>query len=69
MTEAEYNLVIARIEQLIAIDPDRESDEGFELEVLANKVETYEKKHYPIDKPTVEEVLKFRMEQDVILIQ
>ena len=69
MTEAEYNIALARIEQLIAIDPDRESNEGFELEVLVDKVETYEKKHYPIDKPTVEEVLKFRMEQDGILIQ
>lgn len=51
MTEAEYQLKLERIRELIDLDPKLDTPEGQELDQLATEVEAYEKEHYPLDGP------------------
>lgn len=61
-SEQDHAAALARIELLMDAEPGtRESDE---LDVLADLVEHYEKKHFPIPKPTPLEAIRFRMEQE-----
>lgn len=46
-TEAEYEMALLRLEEIFGAELG--SKEGEELEFLSGLVETYEKKHYPID--------------------
>jgi len=61
-TEAEYEVVLGRIEELMDAEPDSPEEE--ELELLALLVEKFEEEHYPIDLPDPVEAIKFRMEQE-----
>lgn len=65
-TEADYEEALARIDVLMDTDPDVETDEGKELELLVMLVEQYEDIHYPMDLPSPVEAIKFRMEQAVL---
>lgn len=60
-TEADYNSVLNRIEEIF--DAKAGTPEGDELEILGILVEEYEKRNFPIDAPDPIEALKFRMEQ------
>ncbi len=54
---------LAEIRALIPLDPEPESRDGKRLELLAALVESFEKEHFPIEKPDPIEAIKFRMEQ------
>jgi HTH-type transcriptional regulator / antitoxin HigA len=54
----DYERVLARVDELMDLDPNVGSSESDELEVLALLVEKYEEKHWHIAEP-----IKFRMEQ------
>jgi HTH-type transcriptional regulator/antitoxin HigA len=60
-TEADHKAALARIDALM--DAVIDSPEAEELSVLADLVEAYEAKHFPIDLPTPVEAIRFRMEQ------
>ena len=60
-TEEEYNLALARLEEIF--DSEVGTSEGDELELLSLLIDNYEKVHYPIDLPDPIEAIKFRMEQ------
>lgn len=60
-TEADHRAALARIDALMDAAPD--SVEADELSVLAELVEAYEAKHFPIELPTPVEAIRFRMEQ------
>lgn len=60
-TEADYQQVLARLEQIFDAVPG--TPEGDELEVLAILVEHYESQRFPIDLPDPVEAIQFRMEQ------
>jgi HTH-type transcriptional regulator/antitoxin HigA len=60
-TEADHKAALARIDALM--DAMVDSPEAEELSVLADLVEAYEAKHFPIDLPTPVEAIRFRMEQ------
>jgi HTH-type transcriptional regulator/antitoxin HigA len=60
-TEADHRAALARIDALM--DAVVGSPEADELSVLADLVEAYEAKHFPIDLPTPVEAIRFRMEQ------
>lgn len=62
-SEEAYRAMLARVSDLIDIDPVPDSPEGEELEVLGTLVEAYESRHYPISPPDPIEAIKFRMEQ------
>lgn len=64
-----YRSTLARVSDLIDLDPMPESDEGEELEILGTLVEAYEAKHYPISLPDPIEAIKFRMEQGGISVK
>lgn len=60
-TEADYEAVLARIDELM--DAELESPEGEELDVLADLVELYETKHVPMGYPSPVAAIEFRMDQ------
>lgn len=68
-SEEIYREVLARVSDLIDMDPAPESPEGEELEVLGTLVEAYEAKHYPISTPDPIEAIKFRMEQTGLTVK
>jgi HTH-type transcriptional regulator/antitoxin HigA len=59
--EAQYEAMIERIEELLKVVSNEtpETDRYFiELDVISNLVEEYEEKYYPINMPTLAEILK-----------
>jgi HTH-type transcriptional regulator/antitoxin HigA len=60
-TDADHKAALARIDALM--DAAAETPEADELAVLADLVEAYEAKHFPIDMPTPVDAIRFRMEQ------
>ena len=67
--EKTYRATLARVSNLIDLDPTPESPEGEELEILGTLVEAYEAKHYPINLPDPIEAIRFRMEQGGVTIK
>ncbi len=60
-TEADYDIALARVDDLMDARPD--SPEGDELDVLVTLIEKYEVLHYSIDAPNPIEAIRFRMDQ------
>lgn len=60
-TEADHKAALARIDALM--DAAAGTPDADELSVLADLVEAYEAKHFPIELPTPVEAIRFRMEQ------
>ena len=60
-SEEDYEAACARIRELMGAQLD--TPEGDELDVLADLVEHYEDKHYPIGMPTAVDAIEFRMDQ------
>jgi HTH-type transcriptional regulator/antitoxin HigA len=62
--EMQYNSAMERINELLKVvnDDTPENDvRSVELVLLSNLVADYEDEHYPIQKPTLIEILKLRM--------
>ena len=62
--EVQYQSAMARIEELLKIvnnDTPVEDKDSVELVLLSELVADYEDVHYPIEKPTLTDVLKLRM--------
>jgi HTH-type transcriptional regulator/antitoxin HigA len=68
-SEEAYRAMLARVSDLIDMDPEQDSPEGEELEVLGTLVEAYEAKRYPISPPDPIEAIKFRMEQSGLTVK
>jgi len=62
-SEADYRAALARVSELVDLDPAPDTPEGEHLEVLGTLVQAYEAQHYPIDPPDPVEAIKFHMEQ------
>ena len=60
-TEEEYEAALARIDEIF--DAEKGTAEGEELDELADLVEFYEDKHYPIGLPDPISAIEFRMDQ------
>ena len=60
-TEADYNDAINRLEQLMTAQVN--TPEGDELDILAELVNLYEERHFPIDLPNPIDAILFRIEQ------
>ena len=60
-TKTDYRAVLKEIELLMRAAPG--SADGERLDVLVTLVESYEKKHFPLELPDPVEAIKFRMEQ------
>lgn len=62
----QYYSIIKRIDELLEIVTDENYDvipEAIELDFLSSLVEEYENIHYPVDIPTLADVLKLRMNE------
>lgn len=66
---ATYRSTLARVSDLIDLDPAPESPDGEELEILGTLIQAYEAKHYPISPPDPIEAIKFRMDQDGVSVK
>jgi HTH-type transcriptional regulator/antitoxin HigA len=62
-TEEEYEVALERAGLLVALDPEDETVEADELELLTLVIKTYEDEHFPMRRPTAIEAIQFRMEQ------
>ena len=60
-TEEEYEAALARVHEIFGAEMG--TAEGEELDELADLVESYEDKHYPIGLPDPVSAIKFRMDQ------
>lgn len=64
--EMQYERIFERIEELLkVVDDDTPLDNRYmvELELLSNLVVEYEEKHYPIEPPTLIEMVQERMSE------
>ncbi len=62
-SDADYEKALERVEALVKIDPEKNTEEAEELELLTLLINTYEEEMYPIDLPDPVEAIKFRMDQ------
>lgn len=65
-TEKEYEAIMSRIDEIIAIIDDNtpKTDKNMiELDFLTDLVVAFEKEHYKIEKPSLQEVIKLRMHE------
>jgi len=66
ITKIEYEAIMQRIDELVEIVDDTTplTDKNcIELVVLSDLVIAYEKEHYPIGKPSLQDILKTRMDE------
>ncbi|MBQ0118558.1 MAG: helix-turn-helix transcriptional regulator [Bacteroidales bacterium] len=64
ITEAQYLFAKQRIEDLLLVDDSNPNDPNvIELGLMSDIIIEYEKEHYPIDKPTVAELISNALEE------
>ena len=61
--EQDYDAALARVDTLMEIDPEIDSEASDELEILVMLIEKYEETHWQIAEPDPIEAIKVRMEQ------
>jgi HTH-type transcriptional regulator/antitoxin HigA len=62
-TSEEHERAMARVMQLMDADPQPDSQDADELDLLALLVERYEQDQFPIDLPDPLDAIRFRMDQ------
>ena len=62
-SERDYDLALKAIEPYFDREPKRGTPEADHFDVLADLIEAYEVKHWPIDPPDPVEAIRFRMKQ------
>ncbi len=62
-TEQDHQQALVRLMALMDLDPNENSPEQDEMDVLALLIEKYEQENFPIAKPDPVTAIKFRMEQ------
>ena len=66
VTKEQYEFALARVEELLPlVDDNTPSNDknAVELTVMSDVVIAYEKEHYPIEKPTVAELIELSLEE------
>lgn len=66
ITKDQYEFALNKIEKLLPLVTDEtpaNAPEAIELALMSDIVETYERKHYPIGKPTVSELIESSLEE------
>ena len=66
ITKQQYEFALDRIEQLLPLVTDETSANdrnAIELTLMSDIVEAYEKKHFPIGKPTVAELIELSLDE------
>lgn len=66
ITKEQYEFALARIEELLPLVDDNtptNDRNAVELTMMSDIVIAYEKEHYPIEKPTVAELIELSLEE------
>ena len=66
ITKKQYEFALNRIEDLLPLVTDEtplSDPASIELEIVSDIVETYEKIHFPIEKPTIGELISLSIEE------
>lgn len=66
ITKNQYEYALGRIEELLPLMTDMTPADdrvAVELAIVSDVVEAYEKEHYPIDKPTIGELISLSIEE------
>ncbi len=66
ITKEQYEFAAARVEELLPIVDDNtpaNDRNAVELSMMSDIVIAYEKEHYPIEKPTVAELIELSLEE------
>jgi len=66
ITKEQYNFALARIEELLPVVNDNtpaNDKNAVELSVMSDIVIEYEKKNFPIEKPSVPQIIKLHLEE------
>ncbi|MCR5271067.1 MAG: helix-turn-helix transcriptional regulator [Prevotella sp.] len=66
ITKEQYEFALARIEELLPIVDDNtpaNDRNAVELTMMSNIVMDYEKEHFPINKPTVAQLIELSLEE------
>ena len=63
-TEAEYDVALARISELL--DAEIDSPEGEELDRITTLVEIYEDEHYPMGESNSVSMIEFMLDQQMV---
>ncbi len=61
-SKRDYESALARVDELMDMNPGQKTDQGRELKLLLVLVECYEDEHYPIESPDPIEAIKVRMD-------
>ena len=65
--KCKYEFALKRMEALLPLVEDTiygtTSPEGVELLIMSEIVEAYEKQHFPIEKPTISELIQLSLEE------
>lgn len=62
-TEKDYEEALRLVEELLGLDPDPNSEEGEQLNLLSTLIQDYEARAFPETIPDPIDAIKFRMEQ------
>ncbi len=62
-TESENEAALKRLGELMRLDPSEGTPKYAELVLLSSYIKKFEDAHYKFDKPSPQEVIKFKMEQ------
>ena len=66
ITKEQYEFALERIEKLLPLvgdDTPANDNKAIELTMMSDIVIAYEKEHFPIDKPTVSELIELSLEE------
>jgi HTH-type transcriptional regulator/antitoxin HigA len=66
ITKQQYEYALARIEELLPLVDDKtptNDKNAIELSIVSEMVIAYETEHYPMSKPTVNELIKLSLEE------
>ena len=66
ITKSQYEFALAKIEELLPMvseDTPIDDKDAVELSILSDVVIEYEKEHFPMEKPTVAELVELSLEE------
>lgn len=66
ITKEQYDFAVERVEELLPLVDDNtpaNDKNAVELSMMSDIVIAYEKEHYPIEKPTVAELIELSLEE------
>lgn len=66
ITKSQYEFALAKIEELLPMVSDEASaddKDAIELSILSDVVIEYEKEHFPIEKPTIAQLVELALEE------